>query len=119
MAVHVNGQEMELEREVSLASGMNITYSNTTVSDGTLWFKPGEWTLPQLTIKTPRWVACCLPDAIENPSSVGCPCRKEGSELSATNIDLSMGSPAQQAQVFNDAHLRTLHMARCMWWVSI
>ena len=52
-AVHVNGQEMDLEHEVNLASDMNITYSNTTVSDGTLWFKPGEWTLPQLTIQTP------------------------------------------------------------------
>ncbi|KAK9863535.1 hypothetical protein WJX84_008539 [Apatococcus fuscideae] len=53
--VHVNGQEMNLELEASLPSGMNVTYSNTTVSDGTLWFKPGEWSLPQLNIKTPRY----------------------------------------------------------------
>lgn len=64
IAVHVNGQEMDLEHETNLASGMNITYSNTTVSDGALWFKPGEWNLPQLTIKTPRWVAYSLPNSI-------------------------------------------------------
>lgn len=83
---------MDLEHEVTLASGMNITYSNTTVSDGTLWFKPGEWTLPQLTITTPRWVACSLPKAIESPSSVGCPCQNKDCGMSAINIDLNMQS---------------------------
>ena len=56
-AVHVNGKEQDLGLDATLPSGLMVSYLNNTVPDGTLWFKPGELTLPQVQINTPRYAA--------------------------------------------------------------
>ncbi len=56
-AVHVNGKEQDIGLDATLPSGLMVSYLNNTVPDGTLWFKPGEWSLPQVQINTPRYAA--------------------------------------------------------------
>ena len=78
VAVHVNGKEQDIGLDTTLPSGLMVSYLNNTIPDGTLWFKPGEWTLPQIQINTPRYSA----DLAHLPSA--------SQEMPASTVPLAM-----------------------------
>ena len=53
-AVEVNGKTLAMGHSDVTASGLTVTYANTTVEDGSLWVHPGPFTLPTVSMTTER-----------------------------------------------------------------